>query len=96
MDVSVVIPTRDRPEFLALTLRTALWQQDVDSEVIVVDDGSESGTAAVVRQLADSRVRLLRNTGPPEWPAPETAASVPQWGGGSPSSTTMTCGRHAS
>jgi hypothetical protein len=65
MDVSVVIPTRDRPEFLALTLRTALWQQDVDSEVIVVDDGSESGTAAVVRQLADSRVRLLRNTGPP-------------------------------
>jgi glycosyltransferase involved in cell wall biosynthesis len=65
MDVSVVIPTRDRPELLALTLRTALSQEHVNAELIVVDDGSESGTATLVRQLADSRIRLLPNTGPP-------------------------------
>jgi glycosyltransferase involved in cell wall biosynthesis len=27
MDVSVVIPTRDRPDLLALTLQTVLWQE---------------------------------------------------------------------
>ena len=65
MDVSVVIPTRDRPELLALTLRTVLRQEDVDAEVLVVDDGTGSGTGAVVEKLGDSRVHLLRNSGPP-------------------------------
>ena len=65
MDVSVVIPTRDRPELLALTLRTVLWQERVDAEVIVVDDGTQPGTHALVSGLGDSRVRLLRNSGPP-------------------------------
>jgi glycosyltransferase involved in cell wall biosynthesis len=65
MDVSVVIPTRDRPELLALTLRSALWQEAVDLEVLVVDDGATGGTAGVIRQVQDTRVRLLRNAGPP-------------------------------
>ena len=65
MDVSVVIPTRDRPGLLAHTLKTVLWQEDVDAEVLVVDDGTGSGTAAVLEQLGDSRVHLLRNSGPP-------------------------------
>jgi glycosyltransferase involved in cell wall biosynthesis len=65
MDVSVVIPTRDRPELLELTLRSALWQQRVDAEVLVVDDGSGPGTGALLRRLGDRRVHLLRNTGPP-------------------------------
>ena len=34
-DVSVVIPTRDRPGLLALTMSTALWQKEVDAEVLV-------------------------------------------------------------
>ena len=51
MDVSVVIPTRDRPELLALTLRTVLWQEDVDAEVLVVDDGMGPGTGAVLEGL---------------------------------------------
>jgi glycosyltransferase involved in cell wall biosynthesis len=65
MDVSVVIPTRDRPGLLALTLRTVLWQEDVDAEVIVVDDGMEAGTSAMLKRFANSRVQLLRNSGPP-------------------------------
>ena len=65
IDVSVVIPTRDRPELLALTLRTVLWQGDVNSEVLVVDDGTGSGTGEVLERLGDSRVHLLRNSGPP-------------------------------
>ena len=64
MDVTVVIPTRDRPDLLALTLRTVLWQQSVQTEILVVDDGEEPGTAELVRQVGDSRVRLLRNSDP--------------------------------
>jgi glycosyltransferase involved in cell wall biosynthesis len=64
MDVSVVIPTRDRPELLALTLRTALWQEGVSTEVLVVDDGARPDTETLVRQLGEERVRLVRNTGP--------------------------------
>jgi glycosyltransferase involved in cell wall biosynthesis len=64
-EVSVVIPTRDRPAFLAHTLRTVVWQEDVDVEVLVVDDGVGPGTAAVLQLLGDSRIHLLRNSGPP-------------------------------
>jgi len=60
----VVIPTRDRPDLLALTLQTVLWQEHVQAEILVVDDGEEPGTAELVRQVGDSRVRLLRNSDP--------------------------------
>ena len=61
-DISVIIPTRNRRELLALTLRTVCEQKDVDLEVIVVDDGSEGTAAAdVVTARADPRVRVLRN-----------------------------------
>ncbi len=64
MDVTVVIPTRDRPDLLALTLQTVLWQESVQTEILVVDDGEQPGTAELVRQVGDSRVRLLRNNDP--------------------------------
>jgi glycosyltransferase involved in cell wall biosynthesis len=64
MDVSVVIPTRDRPELLALTLRTVLWQQGLDAEILVVDDGSGPRAAALLDRLASGRVQLLRNPEP--------------------------------
>ena len=64
MDVSVVIPTRDRPEMLALTLRTVLWQERVDLEVFVVDDGVQPGTEALVKGLGDHRLVWLRNLEP--------------------------------
>jgi glycosyltransferase involved in cell wall biosynthesis len=61
-EVSVVIPTRDRPKLLALTLRTVRHQTAVDLEIVVVDDGSQgSGTTDTVGSAADTRVRLLRN-----------------------------------
>lgn len=60
-DVSVVIPTRDRPARLRLALASALAQQDVAAEVIVVDDGSAPDAAATVRELAADRARLIRH-----------------------------------
>jgi glycosyltransferase involved in cell wall biosynthesis len=62
--VSVVIPTRNRRQMLARTLRTVLVQRDTDLEVLVVDEGSTDGTVDLLRELGDPRVRVLRNEAP--------------------------------
>ncbi|HVC60147.1 MAG TPA: glycosyltransferase family A protein [Acetobacteraceae bacterium] len=64
MDISVVIPTYNRADLLPLTLDTVLGQSRAPAEVIVVDDGSTDGTAAVVQKFAD-RVRYycIENSG---------------------------------
>ncbi|MEA2367827.1 MAG: hypothetical protein QOH38_545 [Thermoleophilaceae bacterium] len=55
--VSVVVPTRDRADYLDVTLRS-LAAQDLDDpyELIVVDDGGDAATAAVAER---SGARLL-------------------------------------
>ena len=63
VDVSVVIPTRDRPALLATALRSALEQGGVTSEVIVVDDGSEPAVARKHHD-ADGRVVVRRHVHP--------------------------------
>jgi glycosyltransferase involved in cell wall biosynthesis len=62
--VSVVVPTHNRSGLLVQTLRSVLWQRDVDLEVLVVDDGSSDDTAEAVAALGDPRVRLLRHATP--------------------------------
>jgi len=69
--VSVVIPAYNRPELLALTLRSLLGQtlEPALFEVIVVDDGSESSSVCNVvaryekRGLPARAVRLAHNRG---------------------------------
>jgi glycosyltransferase involved in cell wall biosynthesis len=60
-EVSVVLPTHNRPRLLALTLDSVLWQEGVDVEVVVVDDGSSDDLRTAVDGLADPRVRLIRH-----------------------------------
>ena len=64
VDVSVVIPTRDRIASLRLTLASVLRQDDVDLEVVVVDDGSSVGISEAVSAVADPRVRSARHDRP--------------------------------
>ena len=60
--VSVVVPAYNRELTLPRTLDSVLAQTYADFEVLVVDDGSADGTAAVAEAYAgrDGRVRLLR------------------------------------
>jgi glycosyltransferase involved in cell wall biosynthesis len=64
--VSVVVPTKDRPQLLAATLRSICAQEEASLEVVVVDDGSADADAvpSVVARLADDRVRVLRRSVP--------------------------------
>lgn len=61
-ELTVVIPTKDRPAMLPAALASVLDQVE-DAEVIVVDDGSSPENAAVVEETcrSDPRVRLVRN-----------------------------------
>src|SRR4029453_7953121 len=64
MDVSVVVPTRNRSALLARTLQSVLRQQDVEFEVIVVDEASTDETPAVLSALGNQRVRVIRHDSP--------------------------------
>ena len=60
--VSILIPARNEEANIEACVRAALTTTAVDFEVLVMDDGSEDRTAALVAAIAagDARVRLLR------------------------------------
>ena len=60
--VTIVVPTRERPDTLRSCLRTALNQDYPNLEVIVSDNFSGPATAEVVRSMNDPRITYL-NTG---------------------------------
>lgn len=61
--VSVVVPCYNYGRYLATAVTSALDQDRVDVEVIIVDDASSDGSAAIALQLAehDSRVRVIEH-----------------------------------
>ena len=66
MKLSVVMPARNESETIRSTLeeiRSHLERKGVDYQLIVVDDASSDGTAAVVERFAggDPRVRCIRS-----------------------------------
>ena len=69
MDVSVIVPTRNRSSLLAVTLRSVLRQQHVTFEVLVVDEGSSDDTSTVLAAIKDRRLRVIRHDRPRGLPA---------------------------
>src|SRR5438874_3398690 len=60
--VSIIMPAYKAEPYIAETLESVVAQTFADFEVLVVDDGSPDGTAAVAQQFVDrdSRIRLIR------------------------------------
>ena len=60
--VSVVVPAYNMERYVERAVVSALRQSLAEIEVLVVDDASQDGTAALVERLAttDPRVRLIR------------------------------------
>lgn len=57
--VSAVIPTRNRPELVTRAVRSALGQNYPHMEVLVVIDGPDSATEAVLSAIEDHRLRVV-------------------------------------
>ena len=59
MLVSVVIPTFNRSTLVREAVASVCAQTGVDTEIILVDDGSTDGTAATIRAAFGTRVQIV-------------------------------------
>jgi glycosyltransferase involved in cell wall biosynthesis len=60
--VSIVTPTFNHEPYIRRCLESAISQTDPRWEQIVVDDGSDDATEAVVRSLKDPRIQYVRRS----------------------------------
>lgn len=58
--ISVIMPVYNRAGSVRAAIDSVLAQDFADFEMVVVDDGSQDGTAEVVEAAGDARVRCLR------------------------------------
>jgi glycosyltransferase involved in cell wall biosynthesis len=61
MKISVLIPTRGRPETLHKAIRSALQQTHGDLEIVVTDNSSDSESERVVRSFQSDKITYFRN-----------------------------------
>lgn len=59
--ISIVIPTRERAQYLHFSARTCLASTYPELEIVIADNASRDDTAAVVDALNDPRVRYVRS-----------------------------------
>lgn len=62
MKLSIIIPTRERVQYLRESVKTALAIDDPDIEIIVSDNASQDGTREVLSRIKDPRFKYI-NTG---------------------------------
>ncbi len=62
--VSVILPTRNRVEFLEGAVESVFDQTYADLECVVVDGGSTDGTARYLEAVVDDRLRVVRHDEP--------------------------------
>lgn len=63
MRVAIIIAARDVAGFVGIAIGSVLAQSYRDFSLILVDDGSVDGTAAVVAGFQDDRLTLVQETG---------------------------------
>ena len=59
--VSIIIPTYNRVEFLAISVNSVLNQTFTDFELIISDDASTDNTRQYVKSISDPRVKYICN-----------------------------------
>lgn len=60
--VSVVVPAYQAESFIRECIESVLGQSMADLELVIVDDGSEDDTAAIVRRFDDPRLELIEQS----------------------------------
>ena len=66
LGVSIIVPARNEESNLPRLLASLVRQDYPLYEVIIVDDASTDGTAAIVQEYSEDGVRLISIDGPPE------------------------------
>lgn len=59
--ITVLLPVHNGEPYLGAALESILCQSCGDFEILVMDDGSTDGSAALVEGYGDRRIRLVRN-----------------------------------
>jgi len=62
MKFSIITPTFKRPETLARAIESVLSQAQITWEMIIINDNPEDGTAELVREFSDLRIKYFENT----------------------------------
>ena len=57
--ISVILPVHNRAGVLGRAITSVIEQEHGDFELIVVDDGSTDGSAAIARSFGDKRIKLI-------------------------------------
>ena len=60
--ISVIIPLYNKSQYIHRALDSVLRQSFQDFDCIVVDDGSTDGSGDIVREINDSRIRVIAQT----------------------------------
>lgn len=60
--ISIVIPLYNKEQCIAETIHSVLFQSFEDFEVVIVDDGSTDNSVSVVKQIADDRIKMFKQT----------------------------------
>jgi len=61
--VSVIIPTKDRVEYIETAIESVLNQTFQDFEILVIDGSSTNATKDIVRSLTDARIMYFSQRG---------------------------------
>lgn len=59
--VSILCPSYNHERFIGAFIDSVLGQSNPNWELVICDDGSDDGNAAVVERYTDSRIKLVRN-----------------------------------
>src|ERR1019366_1942527 len=62
MKISIILPTYNRGYVLRDAVHSVLCQTYTDFELLVIDDGSNDGTADIIAGYSDHRVHLIRHS----------------------------------
>lgn len=75
--VSVLIPARNEERNIGAACACVLASEGVDLELVVLDDHSTDGTAAILRGIADPRLRVVAAPPlPPGWSGKQHACAL--------------------
>ena len=61
VEISVCMPSYNASQYIGECIDSVLNQSFTDFKFVIVDDGSTDNTVQIIKEYADSRIRLIEN-----------------------------------